>query len=112
MGRLFAYSTRDGLAQLVTPIVIELKASREVVGVIPEFGCSLSGLATQFVAANMASLDVSLKGCRDARLNVRYSGMLASVAASREGRLTRNSISTQLPSRKIQAASIEAVLKR
>jgi len=110
--QLTVANTRDGSAQLVAPIVIELKATGEVVGVIPEAGCSLSGLATQFVAANMASVDVSLKGCRDTRFNVRYSGMLASVAASREAKLTLNSISTQMPSRKIQAASIEAVLKR
>lgn len=103
---------RDGSAQMVTRVVIELKASGEVVGVVPQEGCNLSGLATQFVTANLANVDVSLKGCRDARFNTRYSGMLASIPSAKEAKLTLHSISTQLPSRKIQVASLEAVLKR
>ncbi len=67
---------RDGAAQLVTPTVIELKENGEVVGVIPAAGCTMSGLATQFVAEYMASVDVSLKGCRDERFNIRFSGHL------------------------------------
>jgi hypothetical protein len=105
-------SIRDASAQLVTPLVIELKATGEVVGVIPESGCNLSGLATQFVAPNMANIDVSMKGCRDARFNARYTGMLASVPSAKEAKLTLNSITTQMPSRKMQVASLEAVLKR
>jgi hypothetical protein len=97
---------------MVTPIVLELKASGEVVGVIPETSCRTSGLTTQFVQPNMASVDVSLRGCRDGRFNARYSGMLASTPSSKEARLTLNSIGIQLPSRQMQVASLEAVLKR
>jgi hypothetical protein len=110
--QLTVASTRDGSAQLVIPMVIELKGTGEVVGVIPEAGCILSGLATQFVTANMASVDVSLKGCRDVRFNARYNGMLSSIPSAKEAKLTLNSITTQMPSRKMQVASLEAVLKR
>ena len=46
-------------------MVVDLKENGEVVGMIPAAGCTLSGLAPQFVAECMASVDVSLKGCRD-----------------------------------------------
>jgi hypothetical protein len=105
-------SVRDGSAQMVIPIVIELKETGEVSGVIPDAGCRLSGLATQFISPNMANVDVSLSGCRDARFDSRYSGMLVSNASAKEARLTLNSLTTQLPSQKFQIATLEAVLKR
>jgi hypothetical protein len=63
--------------------VIELKENGEVVGVIPAVGCTMSGLATQFLAEYMASVDVSLKGCRDDRFNTRFSGHLTASKASK-----------------------------
>ena len=66
-------------------MVVDLKENGEVVGIIPAAGCTLSGLATQFVAENiMASVDVSLKGCRDDRFNSRFSGHLTVSRASKE----------------------------
>ena len=111
----FQYSlagVRDDSAQTVTPMVIELKTNGEVVGVISEGGCKLSGLTTQFVAPYIANVDVSLKGCRDARFNARFSGFLHANAAAREAKLTLNAISWQVPNNKVQQASLEAVLRR
>ena len=110
--KLSVAGARDSAAQVVTPIVIELRPAVAVVGTIPDAGCTLSGLTTQSVAAYMANLDVSLKGCRDARLNARYSGTLISNSSTKEAKLSLHAIATQMPSLKMQVASLEAVLKR
>jgi hypothetical protein len=103
---------RDGAVQTVTPMVIELKQSGEVVGVIPAPGCTISGLATQFVAEYMASIDISLKGCRDDRFNTRFTGYLTATKASKEAKLNLNGLTMKLPTRQLQQTSLEAVLKR
>lgn len=72
----------------------------------------MSGLATQFVAEYMASVDVSLKGCRDERFNTRFSGHLTASKASKEAKLNLNALVVQRPSGKFQQNSVEAVLKR
>jgi hypothetical protein len=103
---------RDSAAQAVTPMVIELKSDGEVVGVIPGASCALSGLASQFVAENMASVDVTLKGCKDPRFNTRYTGHLMAQAAAKEARLNLHALVMRLPNGKFQQTSIEAVLRR
>jgi hypothetical protein len=103
---------RDGSAQMVTAMVIELKSNGEVIGVIPDAGCKLSGLATQFVAEYMASVDVSMKGCRDERFNARYSGHLTAARAAREATLHLTSMQFLPPLNKARIETVEAVLKR
>lgn len=103
---------RDGEAQTVTPMVVELKDDGEVVGLISEAGCRISGLTTQFVTQNMANVDVSLKGCKDPRFNARFTGHLMSSPQAREAKLALNAISWQVPTSKVQQASLEAVLRR
>ena len=49
---------RDGDAHAMAPMVIELRPDGEVVGQASTSGCQFSGLATQFVTPNMASVDV------------------------------------------------------
>jgi len=83
-----------------------------VTGLIDGAGCRISGLTSQFVAPNMADVDVSLKSCKDPRFNARFTGRLMSCAAAREAKLSLNAISWQVPSSKIQQASLEAVLRR
>ena len=46
-----------------------------------------SRLATQYLAPYMARLDVSLKGCADARFNTRYDGHLMVSDSSKEAKL-------------------------
>jgi hypothetical protein len=103
---------RDGAAQAVTPVVIEIAPDGEVKGVIAKAECRLSGLATEFVTPRSASLDVTLKGCKDGRFNARYGGYLHARAGSREATLTLNSVSGLGLLGKIQHASLQAVLKR
>jgi len=103
---------RDGAAQTVTPMVVELKEDGEVVGLIGETGCRISGLATQFITPSMANVDVSLKSCKDPRFNARFTGHLTSSAGAREAKLALNAISWQVPTSKVQQASLEAVLRR
>lgn len=103
---------RDQGAQTVTPLVIELKESGEVTGIMSDAGCKLSGLATQFVAPHMASVDVTLKSCRDGRFNARFSGHLMVNMAAKEAKLSLNAIALTVPTAKMEQASLEAVLKR
>lgn len=103
---------RDQGAQTVTPLVIELKESGEVTGIMSESGCKLSGLTTQFVAPHMANVDVTLKNCRDERFNARFGGYLTINMAAKEAKLMLNAIGWEVPSAKVQQASIDAVLKR
>jgi hypothetical protein len=103
---------RDGTAQRVTPLVIDIRPTGEVTGVIPAAGCKLSGLASQFVSPSAASLDVSLTGCQDPRFNVRFNGHLVSSTASKEAKLNLSAISMHLLLGKQQFATLEAVLKR
>lgn len=103
---------RDGAAQAIAPMVIELKNDGEVVGVIPAATCSLSGLATQFVAEHMASVDVTLKGCKDPRFNTRYTGHLMVQRIAKEAKLNLHALVMRLPNGKFQQTSVEAVLRR
>ena len=106
---------RDGDAHAMAPMVIELRPDGEVVGQASTSGCRFSGLATQYVAPNMASLDVSLKGCTDARFNTRYNGHLVANDAAKEAKLHLVGL-VMRPSApltvKVQQVSIDAVLKR
>ena len=106
---------RDGDAHAMAPLVIELRPDGEVVGQALASGCRFSGLATQYLAPNMASLDVSLKGCTDARFNTRYSGNLVANDSAKEAklRLVGLAMKPAVPlTVKVQQVSIDAVLKR
>jgi hypothetical protein len=93
-------------------MVIEVRPTGEVAGVIPASGCTISGLATTTIAPHIASLDVSLKSCKDARFNVRYNGHLTSFASSKEAKLNLVALTMPIFSGKAQQAWLEAVLKR
>lgn len=110
--QFFVDGVREPDAQAVTPLVIELKPSGEVVGVMTDSGCSLSGLSTQFVAPYAANIDVTFKGCTDKRFNVRFNGFLTVNSTAREAKLSLNAIGRDVPLAKFRQASIDAVLKR
>ena len=106
---------RDGDAHAMAPMVIELRPDGEVVGQASTSGCRFSGLATQYLAPYMASLDVSLKGCTDERFNTRYSGNLMASDSAKEAklRLVGLVMKPAVPLMvKVQQVSIDAVLKR
>jgi hypothetical protein len=103
---------RDGAAQAVTAAVIDIAPNGEVRGVITNAECQISGLATEFVTPRSASLDITLKGCKDARFNARYSGHLHTRQGAQEATLSLDSIAASIPFGKIQHASLQAVLKR
>ena len=103
---------RDGAAHQVVPLVIEIGQDGQVIGTAAEAACKLSGLATQFVTPYMASIDVSLKGCRDERFNVRYSGRLNSSATAKEATLSLVGLVANPQPGKLRQTSLDAVLKR
>ena len=106
---------RDGDAHAMAPVVIELRPDGEVVGQASTSGCRFSGLATQYLAPYMASLDVSLKGCTDERFNTRYSGNLTAIDSAKEAKLRLVGLAMKPAAPltvKVQQVSIDAVLKR
>ena len=102
---------RDGDAHAMTPMVVEPRPDREVVGQSSTSGCRFSGLATQYVAPNMASLDGSLKGCTDERFNTRYGGHLMADDSAKEAKLRLAGLVMRLTV-EVQLVSIDAVLER
>ena len=104
---------RDSAAEVVTPMVIEIRPTGEVVGVIPAAGCKISGLSTTMIAPYIADLNVSMQSCSDPRFNLRFSGRLSAFAPSKETKLNLTALALPVMMvGKIQHASIEAVLKR
>ena len=98
-------------AHRVLPLVIEIGADGKVQGVIPDAGCKFTGLASEFVTPRSASIDVTVKGCTDARFNTRLSGYLHSNQSTKEANLQLSAIGyTTGP--KMQHLSIRAVLRR
>jgi len=81
---------RDPEAHTIAAMVIEIRDDGKVEGLISETGCTLSGLASQFVTPASASLDITVKGCRDGRFNKRYGGYLNSNPGAKEAKLTLN----------------------
>ena len=106
---------RDGEAHAMAPVVIELRPDGEVVGQASTTGCRFSGLATQNVAPYMARLDVSLKGCADARFNTRYDGHLTVSDSAKEAKLRLTGLvmrQSLVAGVRMQQVSVDAVLKR
>ena len=106
---------RDGGAHAIAPLVVEIRPDGEVVGQASASGCVLSGLATQSIAPYIASLDVSLKSCKDPRFNTRYNGNLSAIASAKEAKLHLVGL-VMKPSAplsvQMQQVSLDAVLKR
>jgi hypothetical protein len=102
---------RDLNAHQVLPLVIEIGPDGKVQGVISEAGCGFAGLASQFVTPRSASIDVTFKGCSDARFNTRLAGHLHSNPAAKEASLQLSAIGYG-SGMKVQQVTIKAVLRR
>ena len=105
-------TTRDLGAHRVAPMVIALEADGKVQGVIPELGCKLSGLTSTFASAASATVDVTLTGCDDRRLNTRMRGQLFAHAGAREAKLNLTSTGSILPHVAMTRVTVQAVLRR
>jgi len=99
-------------AHAIAPMVIELQPDGRVQGAINDAGCKLSGLTTQFISAMVASVDVTLSGCKDARFNGRFNGFLNTSPESRAAKLQLNALALNTAPGKSTQSSIDAVLKR
>lgn len=99
-------------AHTIAQVVIEVQGDGRVRGVIPDVGCTISGLAGAFAVPTIVQLDVTLKDCRDARFNRRYSGTLSAKQSVKEGALQLNSFAAGGLTRKASHASVSAVMQR
>ncbi len=92
-------------------IVIEFGSDGRVVGTAEAAGCKLSGAHKAAAAPVVASVDLTLAGCRDPRFNARYDGALGPVERSKDLKMTLQS--APAPAAKPTPATlIEAVLRR
>ena len=79
-------------------------------------GCRLDGVhASQRRAKNLVAVDIHISGCRDARFNARYAGLLDATPA--RSRLRLHAITAASPVtaegyRELSMATIDAALKR
>jgi hypothetical protein len=82
------------------------------VGTSSELGCSFLGLARQmFGTAKVWTLDLTAKGCADARFNQRYSGTLAIYEATKRADLALSAFEMAALG-KAAVAQLSASLKR
>lgn len=64
-------------AHAVVPTTISIDPQGKVVGVSPETGCRIKGVAIPGTMPTLLSLDVTLTSCRFAKFNRRLSGSLS-----------------------------------
>lgn len=64
-------------AHAVVPTSISIDPQGKLLGVSPENGCKMKGVASPGITPTMLNLDVTLSGCRYANLNRRLFGTLA-----------------------------------
>ena len=84
---------RDPDAHRLAPIVLELSADGSIRGISSEVGCGFLGLARQmFATVKVWTLDLTAKGCADARFNQRYSGTLAVYEGTKTADLTLSAL--------------------
>ena len=76
---LFAVVQPDTGAQgaaAVHPGQIQIEANGAVQGTVPDAACIMEGYAADYVSPANATIDLTLRGCRDARFNGHFSGKL------------------------------------
>jgi hypothetical protein len=104
---------RDPDAHRLAPLVLEVSADGSVRGTSSEVGCGFLGLARQmFATVKIWTLDLTAKGCADARFNQRYSGTLAVYEGTKTADLALNALRIPVLGGKAAVVQLSAPLKR
>jgi hypothetical protein len=99
-------------AHSVVSLGLTFSADGKVSGMSPENGCTFLGLWSPGVTPRLFPLDVTLKGCRFAGLNRRYSGNLVATFAENSAQLSLLAITVPSLGQPMRRYDVGATLRR
>jgi hypothetical protein len=99
-------------AHSVVPLVLTFSADGKVSGTSPDNGCSLLGLWSPGVAPYLFPLDITLKSCRHAGFNLRYSGTLIAKFAENSAQFSLQAVTVPLAGQVFRRYDVGATLRR
>jgi hypothetical protein len=99
-------------AHSVVPLVLTFSPDGKVSGMSPDNGCSLLGLWSPGVAPYLFPLDITLKGCRYAGFNLRYSGTLIAKFAENSAQFSLQAVTVLVPGKVFRRYDVGATLRR
>jgi hypothetical protein len=99
-------------AHSVVPLVLTFSADGKVSGSSADNGCSLLGLWAPGLTPRLFNLDITLKGCRFAGLNRRYSGTLIATFAENSAQSSLMAYALPIPGQPTRRYDVGATLRR
>jgi hypothetical protein len=99
-------------AHSVVPVVLTFSADGKVSGVSAENGCALLGLWAPGSTPRLFALDITLKGCRFAGLNRRYTGSLIATFTDNSAQFSLLAYALPIPGQPIRRYDVGATLRR
>jgi hypothetical protein len=96
----------------VVPLVLTFTADGKVSGASPKNGCTLLGLWSPGVTPRLFPLDITLKGCRFAGFNRRYSGNLIATFPENLAQFSLQAYTVPIPGQPIRRYDVGATLRR
>jgi hypothetical protein len=99
-------------AHSVVPLVLTFSADGKVSGSSADNGCSLLGLWAPGLTPRLFNLDITVKGCRFAGLNRRYSGTLTVTFADNSAQFSLAAYALPIPGQPVRRYDVGATLRR
>jgi len=99
-------------AHSVMPLVLTFSADGKLSGSSADNGCALLGLWAPGLTPRLFNLDITLKGCRFAGLNRRYSGSLIATFSDNAAQFALMAYALPIPGQPIRRYDVGATLRR
>jgi hypothetical protein len=99
-------------AHTVVPLVLTFTVDGKVSGISPDNGCTLLGLWAPGMTPRLFPLDVTLKGCRYAGFNRRYSGNLIATFTENSAQFSLQAYTVPIPGQPVSRYDVGATLRR
>jgi hypothetical protein len=99
-------------AHSVVPMVLTFSADGKVSGASADNGCALLGLWAPGSTPRLFALDITLKGCRFAGLNRRYTGSLIATFTDNSAQFSLLAYALPIPGQPIRRYDVGATLRR
>jgi hypothetical protein len=99
-------------AHTVVPVVLTFTADGKVSGTSPDNGCSLLGVWSPGMTPRLFPLDITLKDCRYAGFNRRYSGNLLATFTENSAQLMLQAYTVPIPGVPLRRYDVGATLRR
>jgi hypothetical protein len=99
-------------AHSVVPLVLTFSADGKVSGSSADNGCAFLGLWAPGATPRLFMLDITLKGCRYAGLNRRYSGTLMATFADNSAQFSLSAYGLPILGQPVRRYDVGATLRR